>query len=86
MKDSKLNFKSFVFIFCASKVIYRARNKSMQILLSNSQAGSGRTVKQEQEEISRNHVQAFIPGSVVDMTLDEPRINATFIGKFETLN
>ena len=58
----------------------------MQILLSNSQAGSGRTVKQEQEEISRNHVQAFIPGSVVDMTLDEPRINATFIGKFETLN
>ena len=36
----------------------------MQILLSNSQAGPGRTVKQEQEEISRNHVQAFIPGSV----------------------
>ena len=58
----------------------------MQILLSNSQSGPGRTVKQEQEEISRNHVQAFIPGSVVDMTLDEPRINATFIGKFETPN
>ena len=38
----------------------------MQILLSNSQAGPGRTVKQEQEEISRNHVQAFIPGSVDD--------------------
>ena len=36
----------------------------MQILLSNSQAGPGRTVKQGQEEISRNHVQAFIPGSV----------------------
>ena len=36
----------------------------MQILLSYSQAGPGRTVKQEQEEISRNHVQAFIPGSV----------------------
>ena len=44
---------------------YRARNKGMQILLSNSQAGPGRTVKQEQEEISRNHVQAFIPASVV---------------------
>ena len=44
--------------------IYRARNKGMHILLSNSQAGSGRTTKQEQEEISRNHVQAFIPGSV----------------------
>ena len=36
----------------------------MQILLSNSQAGPGRTVKQELEVISRNHVQAFIPGSV----------------------
>ena len=33
-------------------------------MLSNSQAGQGRTVKQEQEEISRNHVHAFIPGSV----------------------
>ena len=33
----------------------------MQILLSNSQAGPGRTVKQEQEEISRNPVQAFQP-------------------------
>ena len=31
----------------------------MQILLSNSQAGPGRTANQEQEEISRNHVQAF---------------------------
>ena len=45
--------------------LYRARNKGMLILLSNSQAGPGRTVKQEQEEISRNHVQAFIPGSVL---------------------
>ena len=32
----------------------------MQMLLSNSQAGPGRTVKQEQEEISRNHIQSFI--------------------------
>ena len=31
---------------------YRARNKGMHILLSNSQTGPGRTVKQEQEEIS----------------------------------
>ena len=44
--------------------MYRARNKGMQILLSNSQAGPGTTVKQEQKETSRNHVQAFIPGSV----------------------
>ena len=36
---------------------YRARNKGVQISLSNSQAGPGRTVKQEQEEISPNHVQ-----------------------------
>ena len=36
----------------------------MHTLLSNSQAGSGRTVKQEQEEISRNHVQTFSRGSV----------------------
>ena len=43
---------------------YRARNKGKHILLSNSQVGPGRTVKQEQEEISRNHVQTFIPGSV----------------------
>ena len=48
---------------------YRARNKGMQILLSNSQAGQGRTVKQEQGEISRNHVQALIPGSVCLVTL-----------------
>ena len=36
----------------------------MQILLSNSQAEPDKTVKQEQEEISRNHVQAFFPGPV----------------------
>ena len=30
-------------------------------MLSRTQAGPGRTVKQEQEEISRNHVQAFEP-------------------------
>ena len=44
----------------------------MEILLSNSQAGPGRTVKQEQEEISRNHVQAFIPGSVLTLFLSPP--------------
>ena len=37
----------------------------MQILFSNSQAGPGRTVKQEQEEISPKHIQAFIPDSVL---------------------
>ena len=34
-------------------------------MLSSTQAGPGRTVKQEQEEISRNHVQTFICLSVV---------------------
>ena len=38
---------------------YKARNKGVQILLSNGQAGPGRKVKLEQEEISRNHVQTF---------------------------
>ena len=33
-------------------------------MLSNSQAEPGRTVKQEQEEISRNHVQTFSGGSI----------------------
>ena len=34
------------------------------ILLSRTQAGPGRTVKQEQEEISHNHVQTFISFSL----------------------
>ena len=36
----------------------------MFVLLSGTQAEPGRTVKQEQEEISRNHVQTFISPSV----------------------
>ena len=43
--------------------LYRTENKSLQILLSRSQTGPGRNVKQEQEEISCNHVQAFFPSS-----------------------
>ena len=43
---------------------YRSEKKSLQILLSRTKAGPGRKVKQEQEEISRNHVQAFKPISV----------------------
>ena len=38
----------------------------MYFLLSRTQAGPGRTVKQEQEEISRNHVQTFSGCSVLD--------------------
>ena len=39
--------------------MYRERLKGMQILQSGTQAGPGRTGKQEQEEISPNHVQTF---------------------------
>ena len=45
----------------SSEINYGARKKGMHILLSNSQAGPGTTVKQEQEDIYRNHVQAFFP-------------------------
>ena len=44
--------------------LYRDRLKGMQIVLSDSQAGPGRTVKQEQGDIFCNHVQAFYPISV----------------------
>ena len=37
--------------------MYRDEIYSLQILLSRTQAGPGRTVKQEQEQTSRNHVQ-----------------------------
>ena len=39
--------------------LYKDGLKGMQIWLSNSQAGPGKAVKQEQEEISGNHVQAL---------------------------
>ena len=43
---------------------YRAEKKYLQILLSCTQAGPGRKVKQELEEISRNHVPRLFLGSV----------------------
>ena len=39
--------------------VYRDRQKCMQILLSSTQAEPGRAGKQEQDQTSRNHVQAF---------------------------
>ena len=44
--------------------LYRAEKKSLKILLSSTQAGPCRKVKQEQEEISRNHVPRLFLGSV----------------------
>ena len=48
----------------ALSTVYSAEKKSLQILLSSTQAGPGRKVKQEQEEISRNHVPILFLGSV----------------------
>ena len=44
--------------------LYRGGNKGLFVLLSRTQAGPGRKVKQEQEEISRNHVQTLFGSSV----------------------
>ena len=43
---------------------YRGEQKGMQVLLSRTQARSGRAVKHEQEQNSHNHVQAFLLVSV----------------------
>ena len=55
-------------------VVYRGVNKGLHVFLSRTQGGPGRTVKQEQEEISRKHVQTFIYLSV------EYSISCTKIG------
>ena len=47
-----------------SITVYRGGNKGVFVLLSRTQAGTGRAVKEEQEEISRNHVHTFISPSV----------------------
>ena len=38
---------------------YRSEQIDLYVLLSRTQAGPGKAVKQGQEELSRNHVQAF---------------------------
>ena len=53
----------------AAEVLYRDEIYSLQILLSRTQAGPGRTVKQQQEEISPNHVQRLNLISVYDIKL-----------------
>ena len=45
-------------------LLYREPVKGLQILLSRIQAGPGTAVKQDQEEISPNHVQAISGASV----------------------
>ena len=46
-------------LFCVTFPKYRDRLKGMQILLSRTQAGPGRTGEQEQEQASPNHVQTL---------------------------
>ena len=45
--------------------MYREPAKGLQILLSRTQAGPGRTVKEQQEQTSRNHVQRILLISVI---------------------
>ena len=49
--------------------LYRDEIKSLKILLSRTQAGPGRIVKQEKEEISPNNVQRLNLISVVEVNL-----------------
>ena len=62
--SSKIGVNSTYVLRVVHVRIYRGVNKGLYVLLSRTQAGPGRTVKQEQEEISRNHVQTFIYLSV----------------------
>ena len=59
-KSGEINFFFYIFFW----TLYRGVNKGLFVLLNRTQAGPGRTVKQEQEDISRNHVQTFIYPSV----------------------
>ena len=54
---------SFPF-WCCQLELYRGELKGLYVLLSRTQAGPGRAVKHEQDENSRNHVQAFLLVSV----------------------
>ena len=64
---------------------YRERLKGVQLLLSNSKAGPGREVKQEQEEISRNHVPRLFLGSVYKATI-RAIINLVKVAKLSDSN
>ena len=55
--------------------VYRDEIYSLQILLSRTQARPGRTVKQEQEEISPNHVQRLNLISVLSLSSPLQNIN-----------
>ena len=68
------HFNHFCAYYTGLKVVvtcvYRGANKGLYVLLSRTQAGRGRTVKQEQEEISHNHMPRLFLSSV-DELLDK---------------
>ena len=50
----------FVYLhFPINMNIYKGELQGLYVLLSRTQAGPGRAIKQQQEENSRNHVKAF---------------------------
>ena len=53
-----------LFLFFITMEMYRDEIYSLQIQLSRTQAGPGRAVKEQQEQISRNHVQTIFGTSV----------------------
>ena len=53
-----------MFVNLAKQDPGRARGNFVFVSLANTKLASGRKVKQEQEEISLNHVQAFSGASV----------------------
>ena len=58
-EHSTSSTSTYLIVVSVVERVYRDRLKGVHILLSKSQAGPGRKVKQELQEISRNHVQAF---------------------------
>ena len=51
-----------------NQISYGAMKIGVQTLLSNSQAGPGRTVKQELEEISHNHIQVLFVAPFINVS------------------
>ena len=55
---------------------YRGANKGLNVLLSRTQAGPGRTFKQEQEDISRNHIpRLYFPLCILPSFLPEVSVS-----------
>ena len=59
MKGIKVRIKVNLERVIGSKATYRGELKGLYALISRTQAGPVRVVKQGQEENSHNHVQAF---------------------------